>query len=97
MSDDIIGRVKSFVLGMAFPLILGCFALSYVISGGHRTRAGHIFTPAHSRAYGLWQLGVALCVHGIFYLPYDHHPRIKFGVIGFGVILFFAGLYLQFN
>jgi hypothetical protein len=98
MSDQIKDQLKSFVLGIAFPLALAFLALSYMDGAEHRFgRAGHVLTPIHAFGRGLWQLGIAVCTHAIFYGRYENYPRIKVGVLTVGVVSFFVGLYMRLN
>jgi len=97
MSEEIKDRLKSFGLGIVFPVTLAYLGVRYMTGGATRTRSGHWLTSIEAFGCGLWQLGVALCVHAFFYQRYDNHPRLKLAVIAGGLISFFLGLYLQFR
>jgi hypothetical protein len=98
MSDKITDQLKSFLLGIAFPLAIAVVALSYMDGAEHHApRWGHALSPMHAFGYGLWQLGIALCIHAVFYGRYENYPRVKFSVVTIGVISFFVGLYMRFK
>ena len=95
MSEEIGDRIKSFVIGILFPLFLTCFAVFRMTS--NHTRAGSSLTPLQAFGYGLWPFGMALCAHALFYQRYDNYPGIKFAVIAVGVVSLVLGTYLQFK
>jgi hypothetical protein len=98
MSDQIKDQLKSFILGLAFPLALVVRALPYMDGAEHDApRWGRSLTPTNAFGYGLWQVGIALCIHAFFYGRYDNHPLLKVTAVALGVISFFVGLYLQFS
>jgi hypothetical protein len=95
MSEEVTGGIKSFVLGVALPLLLTCVAVGDMTA--HHTRSGTPLAPRQAFGYGLWPLGFALCTHAVFYQRYDNHPGIKFGVIAVGFVSLVLGWYLQFR
>ena len=98
MSDEIKDQLKSFVLGLAFPLAMVVRALPYMNGAEHHApRSGHALTSTEAFGYGLWQVGFALCTHAFFYGRYDNHPFLKVTAAALGVISFFVGLYLRFS
>jgi hypothetical protein len=98
MSDDIRDQLKSFVLGIVFPLALAFLAAGYMDGAEHHTRHRlSVLTPVHAFGHGLWRLGIALGIHAFFFSWYDNHPRIKLAVVAVAVISFFVGLYVQFS
>jgi hypothetical protein len=97
MRDEIRDKLKSFVLGLAFPLALACFAVSFMTGGSAYTRSGTPLTPVQAFGYSAWRLGIALFIHGFFFGPYENRPGLRFAILSSGVISFIVGLYLQFK
>jgi len=95
MSEEITDRIKSFVIGILFPLALT--SLAVINMTGDHTRWGTLLTPLQAFGYGLWPFGFALCIHAFFYQRYDNRPRVKCAVIALGVISIVCGPYLQFR
>jgi hypothetical protein len=95
--DEIRDKLKSFVLGLAFPLAVACLALPYMTGQSAHTRSGTPLTPVQAFGYGAFRLGIALFIHGFFFGPYENRPALRFAVLSSGVPLFIAGLYLQFK
>ena len=95
MSEEIEDRIKSFVIGILFPLFLTCVAVARMTS--NHTRFGSSLTPLQAFGYGLWPFGMALCTHAFFYQGYDNHPGIKWAVIAVGVVSLVFGTYLEFR
>jgi len=95
MNEEITDRIKSFVLGIVFPLVLTCLAVTHMT--GHRTRSGTLLTPLQAFGYGLWTFGIGMCIHAFFYQRYDNHPGVKRAVIAVGVISLVCGPDLQFR
>lgn len=95
MSEDFKDRYKSCAIGILFPLLVTCVAVGRMTS--NHTRFGSSLTPLQAFGYGLWPLGMALCIHAFFYQRYDNHPGIKFAVIAVGMVSLVFGTYLQFR
>ena len=95
MSEEIEDRIKSFVIGILFPLFLTCVAVGRMTS--NHTRVGSSLTPLQAFGYGLLPLGMALGIHAFFYQRYDNHPGMKWAVIAVGVVSLVFGTYLQFR
>jgi hypothetical protein len=96
MSEDIKDRLKSFVLGIVFPLALIYLAIPHLTGDRLRTRRGTILTPVQAFGAGLGYLGWGLCVHAFFYHRYENYPLVKWAVFASGVISFVVALFLQF-
>ncbi len=97
MSEEIKDRIKSFLLGILFPLLLLCLAVPYITGERLTTGKGTVLTPVQAVGFGLFYLGWCLGIHGVFYHRYENHPAIKYSIVVAGVISFLAGLYLQFG
>jgi uncharacterized membrane protein (GlpM family) len=95
MSEEMTDRIKSFVIGIVFPLFLTCAAVARMTY--NHTRFGSSLTPLQAFGYGLWPFGMALCIHAFFYQRYDNHPGIKGAVIAVGVVSLVLGTCLRFR
>ncbi len=96
MSDNIHERLKSFLLGIAYPFLLAAVAIPFLTGDRLRIR-GHVLTPLEAFGTGLAQLGAALFIHALFYWRYDNHLEIQYAVLALGVILFGSGVFLFFG
>ena len=97
MSEEIKDRLKSFVLGIVFPLGLVYLAMPHLTGDRLRTRRGTILTPVQALGAGLGYLGWGLCIHAFFYHRYDNYPFVRWAVFVAGVASFVVGLCLQFG
>jgi len=91
---DYTERIKSFILGLALPLLLAVHATPFITGQRLRTPRGHSLSVAAALGWGLSEFGIALGVHAFFFVKYDNHPVAKYIVVALGVLLFFIGVWL---
>jgi hypothetical protein len=57
--------------------------------------ASGVLTPLQAFGFGLYVLGMALCIHAFFYQRYHNHLEIKFAIVALGVLSVLFGFYLR--
>src|SRR6266498_5462873 len=92
---DYLARIRSFILGLGFPVLLAIHSVFYLAGRSHRSPRGILhLSDSAAIGWGVFELGMALGLHGFFFEWYENHLLLKHAVIAVGFLMFVAGTYI---
>ena len=95
MNTELEDGIKSFVIGLVFPGVLIFLAVPYLTGHETRTFRGLPLNSTHAFDRGVFLLGMAVCIHALFFRIYDNHPATKYAMMAAGIVAVLVSIYMD--
>ena len=95
---DFRDRIKQWLLGVLLPVIFLFYSFRYLTGQDLYSARTHSYL-GYIGAFkaGLCQLGIAICLHAIFFEAYNRFPLLKWVLTGVGIVVWAVGVFLSYG